>query len=392
MPWLGPRARLYRGLLQDLIRVAREDLANFINTERITGHRLVDKRLLSVEELTKHTQRLKEEFRGIPEEYFEGIKEIKALTQADFERAGKFVYGTAEPGRGIIRIDPYSVLDQEGIVMHEVLHMLFPNVPESKIRNLTREALKKIGLVLGIWGLGILTPEQAEAAPLGPIRRVTRRVLEGPLSPDATRILKGKIIKGKVVKEVRRGRGDWRYIVFEDGTHLPVDKSYIRSAAAGYGRERILSNNGGAAIMEQSERHKKLADYWAREIKAGVKYKERYAKSKEWEEYKKMFRGDWKENLVPVNKVFSFGRMTIARSYFRRPAVTVTPKRPEFEIHARVVEAIDNYLIRECNLKYTLKRALLDAFCTGTGPIGRTKSITITEHKFKASLRETKGL
>jgi len=253
MPWLGPRARLYRGLLQDLIRVAREDLANFINTERITGHRLVDKRLLSVEELTKHTQRLKEEFRGIPEEYFEGIKEIKALTQADFERAGKFVYGTAEPGRGIIRIDPYSVLDQEGIVMHEVLHMLFPNVPESKIRNLTREALKKIGLVLGIWGLGILTPEQAEAAPLGPIRRVTRRVLEGPLSPDATRILKGKIIKGKVVKEVRRGRGDWRYIVFEDGTHLPVDKSYIRSAAAGYGRERYIEMFERAPVHEKAE-------------------------------------------------------------------------------------------------------------------------------------------
>jgi len=129
--------------------------------------------------------------------------------------------------------------------------------------------------------------------------------------------------------------------------------------------------------MEQSERHKKLADYWAREIKAGVKYKERYAKSKEWEEYKKMFRGDWKENLVPVNKVFSFGRMTIARSYFRRPAVTVTPKRPEFEIHARVVEAIDNYLIRECNLKYTLKRALLDAFCTGTGPIRPPQDVVI---------------
>jgi len=112
-----------------------------------------------------------------------------------------------------------------------------------------------------------------------------------------------------------------------------------------------------------------IVKYWEKELSAGTKYKEQFAKPEDWEKYKQYYRGDWKEGLVPVNKIFSFGKSLVPRTYFKSPTVTVTALRPEFEWHARVVEAVDNYLIKELNLKYQLKRAILDTYLCGTGPI-----------------------
>lgn len=112
-----------------------------------------------------------------------------------------------------------------------------------------------------------------------------------------------------------------------------------------------------------------LVKYWEKEIRRGLEYKKQFTKPKDWETYKKYYRGDWKEGLIPVNKIFSFGKSMVPRTYFRNPTVSVTALRPEFEWHARVVEAVDNYLIKELNLKYQLKRGILDTYLCGTGPI-----------------------
>lgn len=113
-----------------------------------------------------------------------------------------------------------------------------------------------------------------------------------------------------------------------------------------------------------------LVKYWNEELEAGREYKKRFARPDTWTDYKNYYRGDWKTSTtIPVNRVFSFGRSMIPRTYFRSPCVTVTPTKPQFEWHAKLVETLDNYLIRELLLKKTLKRSILDAFHSGTGPI-----------------------
>ena len=121
--------------------------------------------------------------------------------------------------------------------------------------------------------------------------------------------------------------------------------------------------------MKSKEKKNEFVTYWENEIRAGEKYMKKYSTQTKWKEWRQHYRGDWGSEVVPVNRIFSFGRTLIPRTYFRNPRVCVTAARPEYVKHALVVEAIDNLLIQELNLKGTLKRALLQSFFSGTAPI-----------------------
>jgi len=119
-----------------------------------------------------------------------------------------------------------------------------------------------------------------------------------------------------------------------------------------------------------SDQRSELVKYWDDEIQAGKQYRKKHAEPNTWTDYKNYYRGNWKKSTdIPVNRVFSFGRSMVPRTYFRSPSIAVTPTKPQMDWHARIVETVDNYLIRELNLKKTLKRAILNAFHSGTGPI-----------------------
>jgi len=122
--------------------------------------------------------------------------------------------------------------------------------------------------------------------------------------------------------------------------------------------------------MISGERNReKFVNLWMEHIRAGKKFRTKYSGSKRWKRYRKMYRGDWVDSIIPVNRVFSFGRSLIPQVYHRDPRVSVTATKPELIAHARVVEAVDNHIIRETMLKGTLKTAILTAYLTGTGPI-----------------------
>jgi len=123
--------------------------------------------------------------------------------------------------------------------------------------------------------------------------------------------------------------------------------------------------------MGQTKQQKadKFVTGWMDRIKSGLQYRKEYSSSSHWKDYRKMYRGQWDEGIIPVNKVFSHGRSLIPRVYFRSPRVSITATRPDLVWHAMVVEAIDNQLIRETMLKDTLKRSALDGYLCGTGPI-----------------------
>jgi hypothetical protein len=114
---------------------------------------------------------------------------------------------------------------------------------------------------------------------------------------------------------------------------------------------------------------KEFVQGWMSRIRQGITYKEKYSTIKKWPEWRKMYRGQWDPAIVPVNEMFSYGRAMVPRVYFRSPRVSVTATRPDMVWHAKVVESIDNQLIRETFLKKTLKRVALDGFLSGLGVI-----------------------
>ena len=112
------------------------------------------------------------------------------------------------------------------------------------------------------------------------------------------------------------------------------------------------------------------ANAWLDEIKHGEEYRKKYGHSENWKDWKDAYRGNWdQDKVVPVNKIFSYMRSLIPRTYFRTPSVVVTPRLPMRAWQAKTFEAIDTYLLEETNLKYELKRTVLDAGYAGTGPI-----------------------
>ena len=118
------------------------------------------------------------------------------------------------------------------------------------------------------------------------------------------------------------------------------------------------------------EETKKLnsLEYWKTEIRMGLRYRHVFGRQQDWQRYKTMYRGFWGAGTVPVNIIYALGRSLIPQIYFRNPRIGVNPKKPGYAMHARVLEQIDNYLIRETGLKNELKSCILDCFLCGRGP------------------------
>lgn len=114
---------------------------------------------------------------------------------------------------------------------------------------------------------------------------------------------------------------------------------------------------------------KDFVDDWKQKIRAGIAYRKKYSRENHWKDFRKMYRGDWKDKITPVNKIFSYGRMLVPKVYFRAPRVTITATHPSMVAHARLVEAIDALLIRELTLKRTLKKGVIDTYLCGVSPI-----------------------
>jgi hypothetical protein len=104
-------------------------------------------------------------------------------------------------------------------------------------------------------------------------------------------------------------------------------------------------------------------------IMNGMKFQIKFAHSNMWNQYKSYYRHEFPAKILPVNMVFSILRSLVPQVYFRNPAVSVTAMKPglEYELHARLVEDIDNWLLRELVVKYQIKKMINDAFLCGIG-------------------------
>ena len=110
-----------------------------------------------------------------------------------------------------------------------------------------------------------------------------------------------------------------------------------------------------------------LLSYWKEQIRLGVRYRLLYGRSKEWKIYKNAYRNFFAPNTVPVNIIYAVGRSLVPQIYFRNPRVSIIPKKPGYAMHARVLERVDNYLIKELGIKDTIKSEILDCYLMGRG-------------------------
>lgn len=109
--------------------------------------------------------------------------------------------------------------------------------------------------------------------------------------------------------------------------------------------------------------------WWIEQIKLAEKFREKWAYSRQWDAWRGYYRGDYKADTLPVNVFFSYLRSLVPRTYFRNPAVSVTPEKPGFleMAFARVVGRVDNKMIHSMNLRREAKRMVQDTFILGTG-------------------------
>ncbi|MCL6441755.1 MAG: hypothetical protein K6T27_09725 [Thermoleophilum sp.] len=85
--------------------------------------------------------------------------------------------------------------------------------------------------------LGVLGPSEAEASPVGSLlkggtKAASRRlaqVAKGPVSRTAKDLVGQKLpaFGERTIVNVTKGRGDWRYIIFDDGSVVPVTKDVL---------------------------------------------------------------------------------------------------------------------------------------------------------------------
>ena len=106
---------------------------------------------------------------------------------------------------------------------------------------------------------------------------------------------------------------------------------------------------------------------WQDAIRLALRYRRVFGRSQDWKRYKQYYRGFFGQNQIPVNIIFSTLRSMIPQVYFRNPKVYITPDRPGYFPHSRVLERLDNWLIRELNIKNTMKSEILDVGLCGRG-------------------------
>lgn len=88
----------------------------------------------------------------------------------------------------------------------------------------------------------LLSPSEAEASPISKyfFKAAARPALAKAAKSSAAQVLVGKKLFDKVIKDVVKGRGNWRYIILEDETVYPATKEAVQSLVRSLGTKEKL--------------------------------------------------------------------------------------------------------------------------------------------------------
>lgn len=106
---------------------------------------------------------------------------------------------------------------------------------------------------------------------------------------------------------------------------------------------------------------------WSEEIQKAIEARKKYAASEDWTKWEDCYLGKFSGAKIPVNYFFAFARALIPQTYFRNPAVSVLPRRPDMTEKSMVLETVLNWTFQEIALKREIKRAIFDTYLYGTG-------------------------
>lgn len=107
-------------------------------------------------------------------------------------------------------------------------------------------------------------------------------------------------------------------------------------------------------------------------IKISKEYREKKAKSKQWETYIKYYKGEFHDDYstqdrITVNMVHPNVKVLQAALSARHPEIIANARREEFEGRAPLVANQLNYTIKDIGYKYTLRKVIRDTHLMGTG-------------------------
>jgi len=110
-------------------------------------------------------------------------------------------------------------------------------------------------------------------------------------------------------------------------------------------------------------------EWWLTQVRRGIAYRKKYTRQSEWDRWRNYYRGNWPAGVLPVNLFFRMLRTVVPRIYFRNPSISIQPAKPgpEQQTFARLIERIDNKLIRTMRVKQQIKMMTQQAWMFGTG-------------------------
>jgi len=122
--------------------------------------------------------------------------------------------------------------------------------------------------------------------------------------------------------------------------------------------------------------------WWLTQVRQGIKYRKKCASEDMWDAWRAAYRGNWKSGVLPVNLFFKMIRQTVPKIYFRNPKVSIVSTRPGADAlaRARILERVDNKMIKRMRVKEQMKRMVQDGFLFGTmvGKLGFGAEFTPT--------------
>jgi hypothetical protein len=119
----------------------------------------------------------------------------------------------------------------------------------------------------------------------------------------------------------------------------------------------VLQSDGKVGTAEKKE-----VTAWLTRIKIAENFRESENRKTAWTNAKKYYQNKFKDETISVNMIYALGRQMVPFLYFKNPQVEISALRQDFIKKAKILEAVDNMLIRAMRMKEQLKLIIQDTF------------------------------
>src|SRR3990167_351677 len=111
-------------------------------------------------------------------------------------------------------------------------------------------------------------------------------------------------------------------------------------------------------------------EHWIEQLRVAEKWRDNCTHRSRWDIWDKYYEGNFKRNILPKNLFFMMVRTIVPRIYLRNPSISIVPCKPgpANAVLAKILERIDNKLIRMMHVKETLQMMVQSTYMYGTSP------------------------